>query len=145
VSRAILSTILLTALLAGPALAQAPQPLPAISELKAALAPGKQVLVARQLALTSAEEADFWPVYDDYQRELQELQQRRKQALAQIAGADPERLDEIAEELVQIEADEAELQDSARSRLRNKVSADKVVHYLRLEQRIATLQRTEES
>jgi Spy/CpxP family protein refolding chaperone len=138
------TTMMLLALLAGPVLAQE-APLPPVSELKAALAPGKQVLVARQLALTSAEEADFWPVYDAYQSGLQELQQRREEALAQIAGADAERLDEIGEELVQIEIDEAELQDTARNRLRNKVSADKVVHYLRLEQRIATLQRSEEN
>jgi len=142
VFRSTVSTLMLALLLSAPALAQ-DAPLPAMSELKAALAPGKQSLVSRQLGLTPAEEADFWPVYDELQKGLQDVQQRRRQALADVGGADGERLDEIAEELLQADIDEARLHERAWDRLRERLPADKVLKYVRLEQMIATLGRYE--
>ncbi|KFN49290.1 hypothetical protein P873_11635 [Arenimonas composti TR7-09 = DSM 18010] len=139
-SPSLLAVALLAVSASGPVVAQA-APLPSMAELPAALAPGKQVLVARQLGLTSAEEADFWPVYDNYQTAVRELREKRMQLVAEIAAADAKRLDQIAQELVQIEIDEADLQKQVRSRLRNRVEAGKLVRYLLLEQMVSALER----
>ena len=82
--------LLLSLGLSGPALAQATGDggQARMAELRAALAPGKQVFIARQMALTPAEEADFWPIYDEHQKGLADLTERRRD---NVAGPGPRR------------------------------------------------------
>ncbi len=143
--RRTLLPLLLAAALASPVTAQdadlATLPLP---ELKAQLASGKQVVVARQLALTPAEESDFWPVYDELQRGLADVAERRRAALAAIAAnGGAEAVADAAEALVEADLDQAELTERAWDRLRDNLPPAKLARYLLLERRIATLERSE--
>ena len=75
--------LLLACALAAPALAQSTPPaLPTLVELKAQLASGKQIVVSRALGLTSAEEADFWPAFDELQAGLAGVESKRREARA---------------------------------------------------------------
>ena len=52
-----------------------------VNQLKAAVAPGKQIFMARQLQLSNEEDATFWPVYDAHQAGLADLAEREGVAL----------------------------------------------------------------
>ena len=132
---AFLLAALLPALLLLPtrADAQAP-PLPTVEELRGQTVAGRQTLVARTLRLTPAEEADFWPVYDEVQNGLAAIAARRREARAALAGEDAE---DAVEALVEADVAQAELFERAWSRLRGKLPPDKLARYLDLERRAA--------
>lgn len=142
----ILSALALAALLAAPALAQTVDPAAHMASLKAQLAPGKQIFVSRQMGLTPAEEADFWPVYDAHQSELAGLVQRRREAAAaygRLASLDEEAAADLAEELAEIDLEEARLNEATYSRLSRLLPAAKALKYLQLERQLSTLLRYE--
>ena len=78
---------LLVAALALPVLAQETRgdAVARVNQLKAAVAPGKQIFMARQLQLSNEEDATFWPVYDTHQAGLADLAERRSRLLARHA------------------------------------------------------------
>lgn len=119
-----------------------------MTELKAQLAPGKQIFVSRRMALTPADEAGFWPLYDEHQQALAELLQRRRdnvQAYARAVGGgmDEDTANDLADEALSIEADEAKLLDRTYHRLRRVIAPEKALKYLQLESKLAALQRYE--
>lgn len=142
--------LLLSLGLSGPALAQASGDggVARMTELRAALAPGKQVFIARQMALDPAEEAEFWPIYDDHQRGLAELAERRRENNAGLAHAaagavDEDDADDLVEEVVSIEADEARLFERTQGRMSRAIAPAKALKYLALELKLAALARYE--
>ncbi len=142
-----LSVLVLALLLASPALAQtAADPASHMASLKAQLAPGKQVFVSRQMGLTPAEEADFWPAYDAHQSELADLVQRRRDAAAaygRLSSLDEDTITELAEEMAEIDLEEARLNEETFSRLSRQLPAAKALKYLQLERQLSTLLRYE--
>ncbi|TNJ35312.1 hypothetical protein [Arenimonas terrae] len=141
-----LSALALAVLLAAPVLAQTADPAAHMAGLQAQLAPGKQVFTARQMALTPAEEADFWPVYDAHQSELAGLVQRRREAAAayaRLSTLDEDEIADLAEELAEIDLDEARLNEETYSRLSRLLPAAKALKYLQLERQVSTLLRYE--
>jgi Spy/CpxP family protein refolding chaperone len=137
------TALALALLLAAPALAQtAADPAAHMAGLKAQLAPGKQVFISRQMALTPAEEAEFWPVYDAHQNELANLVKRRRAAaetFVRLANLDEDTVSDLADELAEIDLDEARLNEETYSRLSRLVPAAKALKYLQLERQISTL------
>ena len=141
-----LTALTLALLLAAPALAQTADPAAHMAGLKAQLAPGKQVFISRQMALTPAEEAEFWPVYDAHQNELADLVQRRREAAANFArldSLDEDEAGDLAEELAEIDLEEARLNEATYSRLSRLLPAAKALKYLQLERQLSTLLRYE--
>lgn len=145
--RRTLSALALAVLLASPVLAQtAADPATHMASLKAQLAPGKQVFISRQMGLNPAEEADFWPAYDAHQSELADLVQRRRDAAAayaRLASLDEEAAIELAEEMAEIDLEEARLNEKTYSRLSRQLPAAKALKYLQLERQLSTLLRYE--
>lgn len=142
--------LLLSLGLSSPALAQATGDggQARMAELRAALAPGKQVFIARQMALTPAEEAEFWPIYDDHQKGLADLAERRRANIAAIARAvtgtvDEDDADDLAQEAVSIEADAARLFERTQGRIGRALAPAKALKYLALELKLAALVRYE--
>ncbi len=142
----LLLPVLLAALLPlAPAAAQTADPAAHLAALRTQLAPGKQVYISRQLALTSAEEAAFWPIYDEHQAALGEITTRRREnaaALARAAG-DDDTLEDLGEEAVDIELDEAALMERTWNRVRRALPMAKALRYLQLEALLSTLQRAD--
>jgi hypothetical protein len=120
-----------------------------MNELRTQLASGKQAFISRQMALDSAEESRFWPIYDEHQRTLEPLQQRQRDHAAAYASAvadgtlDEDLARELARELVAIAADESRLVDRTYSRLRRSLSEAQALQYLQLEARLSALLRYE--
>lgn len=136
------------ALLAPAASAQAVDAHQKMAAFKAEVAQGKQAYVSRQLALDSAEQAAFWPVYDKMQEALAELAQRRRDnaaAYAALVGdaADADDAEDVAEEAVAIEMDQAELFERAFKDLSRDLGPRQALAYVQVEARLATLLRYE--
>lgn len=142
-----LATLTLALLLAAPVLAQtAADPAMHMATLKSQLAPGKQIFISRQMDLTPAEEADFWPVYDAHQSQLADLVLRRRAAAtayARLASLDEDQATDLAEEMAEIDMEEARLNEQTYSRMSRVLPATKALKYLQLERQLSTLLRYE--
>lgn len=121
-----------------------------MQSLQAAVAPGKQIFIARQLKLTPEEAAAFWPAYDAFQAGLAELDARRAQMQARRAERlaandfDDGDREDYAEELLALEADEADLLESTLARLaRARLTMEKAVRYIDLEKDLRALRHFE--
>ena len=117
--------------------------------LRTAVRNDKKAFVASTLKLTPAEEKKFWPVYDEYQRNLDMTNRRRVVAIQQIVVGDAPDSELYAKRLVSelIAVDEADLK--ARRTLQNRLmrgvptrilSPKKAARYLQLESKIRAIQ-----
>jgi Spy/CpxP family protein refolding chaperone len=117
--------------------------------LRTALRTDKKALVASTLKLTPDEAKKFWPLYDEYQRNLDMTNRRRVVAIQQLAVGDAPESEIYAKRLVSelIAVDEAEVK--ARRSLQNRLmrpvpsrilSPKKAARYLQLESKIRALQ-----
>jgi hypothetical protein len=102
----------------------------------------KKLLVANNMKLTEEEAKNFWPVYDAYQKELQQLNGRLEKTLKAYAdaynkGAIP---DDTAKQLMNdaLAIDEAEVQLKRTyvPKLEKVLPVSKVARYLQLETKI---------
>ncbi|KFN41511.1 hypothetical protein [Arenimonas metalli] len=119
-----------------------------MAALQAEVAQGKQAYISRQLAMDPAEQAAFWPVYDKVQEDLADLAERRRaNAAAVTAGLrtelDEDDAEELADEAVAIEVDQAKLMERTYRTLSRVVAPRKALAYVQAESRLATLQRYE--
>ncbi|KAA2283692.1 hypothetical protein [Arenimonas fontis] len=124
-----------------PAFAQEAAPAQTMARVQALLeasAPGKQIFVARQLQLTPEEAAGFWPIYDAWQGTLANLSERRDRLLSAMAGGSGKPAD-LAEELTDLDIEEAEQRQRMFERLARAIPTDKAVRYLELELSLAAL------
>ena len=84
----------------------------------------KKLVVGANLELTESEAQRFWPVYEDYQRDLQKLNQRT------IA---------LIDEAVSIEQAEAKLKSAYVPKLSKVLPAKKVARYMQIENKIRVI------
>ena len=112
--------------------------------LQTAVRADKRGYVASTLALTDAEAAKFWPIYDAYQTQLDAANRRRTVALLGVQGRASTISDLYAREVVKelVAADDTELK--ARRTLRDRVMkalpTRKAIRYLQLESKIRAAQ-----
>jgi hypothetical protein len=117
--------------------------------LRTAVRADKKAFVSSVLKLTPVEEKRFWPVYDEYQRNLDMTNRRRVVAIQQIVVGDAPDSELYAKRLVSelIAVDEADLK--ARRTLQNRLmrgvptrilSPKKAARYLQLESKIRAIQ-----
>ena len=117
--------------------------------LRNAVRTDKKAFVASTLKLTPAEEKRFWPIYDEYQRNLDMTNRRRVVAIQQVVVGDAPESELYAKRLVSelIAVDEAELK--ARRTLQNRLmrgvptrilAPKKAARYLQLESKIRAIQ-----
>jgi Spy/CpxP family protein refolding chaperone len=138
------SSAMVAALAAGVAFAQgAPTDATDMQAMRAAVAKDKRAYVASTLALTDAEAAKFWPVYDAYQRALEQANRRRTVALVDVAGR--EKLGDlqarqIAKELVAADEDELRARRKLRDRVTDVLPTRKAIRYMQLEWKIRAAQ-----
>jgi hypothetical protein len=117
--------------------------------LRNAVRTDKKAFVASTLKLTPAEEKKFWPLYDEYQRNLDMTNRRRVVAIQQLAVGDAPESELYAKRLTSelIAVDEAEVK--ARRTLQNRLMRSvpsrilppkKAARYLQLESKIRAVQ-----
>lgn len=109
----------------------------------------KRVWIAQNMGLTPDEETRFWPVYEEYQRELAPLNRRLLDALQTYAKHYHEQslTDALAEKLMletlAIDAGQVRLHKFYAKRLLKILPGRKVARYLQLESRMQTVIRYE--
>jgi hypothetical protein len=105
----------------------------------------KKLVVATNMELTESEAKAFWPVYEEYQKELAALNQRIGKLIGSYAAdynantLTDEKAKKLTEELVAIGKAEGALPASFVSKLNKVLPPKKVTRYLQIENKIRAL------
>jgi Spy/CpxP family protein refolding chaperone len=109
----------------------------------------KKLVVAENLTLTEAEGAKFWPVYDAYQKELQQINERLKAVILAYADAYNKGpvTDATAKKLIEdasaVDDAEATLRRTALPKILAVLPAAKAARYVQIENKIRAVIRYE--
>jgi len=141
VSKTILTIGLLLSLFSLPALAQ-DKPADNMQILREKIKADKKLLEAANMELTESEAKNFWPIYEDYQKDLQKINERLG-SLLQSYAADyknktmtDEKAKKLTDEFLSIEQAEVKLKSSYVPKLSKALPATKVARYLQIENKI---------
>ena len=100
----------------------------------------KKLLVATNMELTESEAKNFWPIYEDYQKDLQKINERLIKALHSYAAdyKNKSMTDEkkLTDEYLSTEQAEVKLKSSYVPKLSKALPATKVARYLQIENKI---------
>jgi uncharacterized Fe-S cluster-containing protein len=94
------------------------------------------------MQLTESEAKSFWPIYDEYQKDLQKLNQRLANLLGSYAddyrnkSLTDEKAKRLIDDAVAIDQAEANLKRSYAPKLNKVLPMIKVVRYLQIENKI---------
>ena len=109
----------------------------------------KKLLVAANMSLTDAEAKGFWPLYDEYQKELEALNVRVKNTIANYAEAynadtlTDETAQKLVDETIAIGLAEAQMHKAFATKLAEVLPGKQVARYLQLENKIRAVLRYE--
>jgi hypothetical protein len=102
----------------------------------------KKLVVAMNMELTESEAKNFWPIYDEYQKDLQRIN-RRILALLDGYAADfrsksltDDKAKKLIDEALAIEQAEAKLKSTYAPKLSKALPVTKVARYLQIENKI---------
>jgi hypothetical protein len=131
-------------LMAPPSLSLAAQDKPAdnMQILRDKLRADKKVVVAANMELTESEAKGFWPIYDQYQKDLQKINQRIVKLLESYAddfhkkSLTDDKAKKLIDEAVAIEQAEANLKSAYAPKLGKALPVKKVARYLQIENKI---------
>ena len=107
----------------------------------------KKLVVASNMELTEAEAKGFWPIYDQYQKELQKINQRLGKTLdsyaedARSKSLTDDKAKKLIDEAVAIDQDEANIKSTFAPKLGKVLPVKKVARYLQIENKIRALVR----
>ena len=130
-------------------LAQAAQDQPAdnMNILRDKIKADKKLLIAENLGLTDAESKAFWPIYDEYQKELAGLNQRLGKMIQSYANEynantmTDDKAKSLMTEALSIEEAETALKKKYMEKLSGAIQAMKAARYLQMESKIRALIR----
>ncbi|MEO6203523.1 MAG: hypothetical protein ABIU05_26140 [Nitrospirales bacterium] len=102
----------------------------------------KKLLIAGNMDLTDKESTDFWPLYEGYQKELEQLNQHlggliNEYADAYNKGSVPDKVaKDLINESIKTDGAEVKMRREYAEKLSNVLPAHKVVRYLQMENKI---------
>jgi predicted outer membrane protein len=105
----------------------------------------KKLVVAANMELTESEAQGFWPLYDQYQKDLQNLNQRIASLLESYAAdlqgksLTDAKAKQLIAEAVAIEQAEAQLKSTYAPQLSKVLPVKKVARYLQIENKIRAI------
>jgi len=119
--------------------------------LKEKIKADKKLVVAGNMNLTDAEAKNFWPLYDGYQKELEQINQRLLTTIKSYADAYNAGKGEISNDTAKklladalgVEESEVKLRQSYSAKLGKVLPATKVARYLQIESKIRAIVRFE--
>jgi hypothetical protein len=119
--------------------------------LKEKVKADKKLLVATNMNLNDAEAKNFWPLYDGYQKELEQINQRLGKMINAYAEAfnagkgeiSNDQAKKIMGEALAAEESEVTLRKSYAEKLGKALPATKVARYLQIENKIRALVKFE--
>ena len=109
----------------------------------------KKLVVASNMELTEAEAKAFWPVYDQYQKDLGAINERIVKMIKSYADAynaksmTDDGAKKLTAELVAIEKAETAMKESYVPKLSKVLPAKKVARYMQIENKIRALVKYE--
>jgi hypothetical protein len=111
--------------------------------LRKAIQANKKLVIAENMALTPLEGEKFWPIYDDFQKQMQKLDDQKVALIEKYAKNYLKMTDELAIELLDsymsIEAQRLALQTVFVPRFKEVLPPIKVVRYFQCENKIAAI------
>jgi Spy/CpxP family protein refolding chaperone len=128
--------------LAVPAFAQTPATSTDMQILLAKVKADKKLLVSRNMELTEAEAASFWPIYDAYQHDLQGINDRLRATIGGYVDAynkglvDNATAKKLLHEFLAIEKAESKLPQTYVPKLEKVLPETKVARYIQIENKI---------
>ena len=102
----------------------------------------KKLVVATNMELTESEAKNFWPIYDQYQKDLQKINQRIANVLESYAddfrkkSLTDDKAKKLIDEALAIDQAEAGLKRAYAPKLSKVLPMIKVVRYLQIENKI---------
>jgi hypothetical protein len=117
--------------------------------LRQKLKADKKLVIAANLTLTDAEATAFWPVYEAYQKDLQQVNQRMGAMIEAYANAynkGPVANDvakKLLDEAMAVDDAEAKLKSSYAPKILAALPATKAARYIQIENKIRALIRYE--
>jgi hypothetical protein len=133
-----------TALLAVPAMAQDGADTN-MEILKQKVKADKKLIIANNMDLTEAEAKEFWPLYDSYQKDLEQVNQRLGNTIKDYAdtynrGPIPnDTAKKLLNQALAVEEDEVKLKRSYADKLATVLPATKAARYIQMETKIRSL------
>ena len=109
----------------------------------------KKLVVAENLKLTDAEGAKFWPVYEAYQKDLQQINERLKAVILAYADAynkgavDDATAKKLIEDASAVDDAEATLKRTTLPKILAVLPAAKAARYVQIENKIRAVIRYE--
>jgi len=107
----------------------------------------KKLLVASNMELTESEAKGFWPIYNQYQKELQKINQRMAKVLESYADDNrrksltDDKAKKLIDEAVSVEQAEANIKSTFAPKLSKVLPVKKVARYLQIENKIRAVVR----
>jgi hypothetical protein len=105
----------------------------------------KKLVVAANMELTESEAKGFWPIYEQYQKDLQKINQRIVKLLESYAddfrkkSLTDDKAKKLIDEAVDIEQAEANLKSAYAPKLGKALPVKKVARYLQIENKIRAI------
>jgi hypothetical protein len=107
----------------------------------------KKLVVATNMEITESEAKNFWPIYDQYQKDLQKINQRIANVLESYAddfrkkSINDDKAKKLIDEALAIDREEASLKATYAPKLSKALPMVKVVRYLQIENKIRAVVR----
>ena len=99
----------------------------------------KKLIVAKYMELTESEAKNFWPVYEEYQKDLQKMNERLGNLLQSYAAEyrnnslSDEKAKKLLDEWLALDKDEANHRKSYAGKVLKALPAKKAARYLQIE------------
>jgi len=99
----------------------------------------KKLIVSQYMALTAAEAKKFWPVYEEYQQDLQKINQRLQQLLQSYAAdyqnksLTDDKAQKLLDDWIAVENDDAQRRAAYLPKVMKALPAKKAARYLQIE------------
>jgi hypothetical protein len=109
----------------------------------------KKLLVANNMGLTEEEGKQFWPLYDEYQKELEQINHSLGKTIQEYAQAfnkgpvSNEEAKKLMDQALAIEEKEAALKRAYADKVGKVLPAAKTARYIQIETKIRSLLRAE--
>ena len=109
----------------------------------------KKLVVATNMELTEAEAKAFWPVYEDYQKELSKVNEQLGKTIAEYAAEynaktlTNEKAAKLLDQTLAVEEAETKLKRSFVPKLNKVLPAQKVARYMQIENKIRSIVKYE--
>jgi hypothetical protein len=102
----------------------------------------KKLLVANNMDLTDGESRKFWPIYDEYQQNLQQINKRLGSTIVEYADAynsgplQDSKAEKLLNQVLDAEESEVKLKQSYAEKLEDVLPQRKVARYIQIENKI---------